>query len=634
MPSYDVTDPPSPNGSQKSPAETRSRSPLVRTTSVDKPDGSVTSDRPSLETQLSTISSRRRQFSRRKSSSLDFPHVDSLMSLPSEQLDTLDLKAVPWWTSHRLRLAILCFLGFVSLYAQRVNLSIAIVSMVSHTPVITSNGHFNASNVTDYLTSDVSSGGVQNISLVQPQVDDKCPALSVTAKKLEFDWSKELEGLILGAFFWGYLVFQIPGGRLSERFGAKRVIAIAMFPVAILNILSPIAARTSPYLFLVVRVFVGLGEGVVYPAAQALWANWAPPNERSRLIGFSYAGGQFGNAIIFPIGGFLCAYGFDGGWPSVFYFVGATGFIWCVLWMILAHDTPDDDKSIGDLEKKYIKYSLGTNKKSKVRKNIPWKSILTSPAVWAIVVAHMCGNYGAYMLLTKLPAYMKEVLKFDIKSNGVFSMLPYLTFWLVITISGLLADLLISKEILSIAWTRKLMATIGMVGPAVSLVGAGFMECDQQVEAVVMLTLSVGLCGFHFSGYFINHGDIAPQFAGTLFGLSNMMATVPGIFSPYVVSAMTKNGTRQQWQYTFYVAAAVYCAGAVWYILLGRGEVQQWAKSDEDEAGPEEEKVGFGLHEIQETKEDEEDNEAEKKKQLLPHVTVKPSNRNERSSQV
>lgn len=81
----------------------------------------------------------------------------------------------------------------------------------------------------------------------------------------------------------------------------------------------------------------------------------------------------------------------------------------------------------------------------------------------------------------------------------------------------------------------------GMVGPAMSLVGAGFMECDQQVEAVVMLTLSVGLCGFHFSGYFINHGDIAPQFAGTLFGLSNMMATVPGIFSPYVVSAMTKD---------------------------------------------------------------------------------------------
>ena len=63
--------------------------------------------------------------------------------------------------------------------------------------------------------------------------------------------------------------------------------------------------------FASLTVIFFLYQSVMYPAAQALWSNWAPPNERSRLIGFSYAGGQFGNAIIFPIGGFLCAYGFD-----------------------------------------------------------------------------------------------------------------------------------------------------------------------------------------------------------------------------------------------------------------------------------------------------------------------------------
>ena len=76
-------------------------------------------------------------------------------------------------------------------------------------------------------------------------------------------------------------------------------------------------------------VIFSLYQSVMYPAAQALWSNWAPPNERSRLIGFSYAGGQFGNAIIFPIGGFLCAYGFDGGWPSVFYVIGECFYV-CV----------------------------------------------------------------------------------------------------------------------------------------------------------------------------------------------------------------------------------------------------------------------------------------------------------------
>ena len=64
----------------------------------------------------------------------------------------------------------------------------------------------------------------------------------------------------MGAFFWGYLVLQVIGGAVSERFGAKRVIAIGMFPVAILNILSPVCARANPYLFLVLRVLVGVGE--------------------------------------------------------------------------------------------------------------------------------------------------------------------------------------------------------------------------------------------------------------------------------------------------------------------------------------------------------------------------------------
>ena len=80
-----------------------------------------------------------------------------------------------------------------------------------------------------------------------------------------------------------------------------------------------------------------------------------------------------------------------------------------------------------------------------------------------------------------------------------------------------------------------------MLGPGSFLIGTGFMECHQQIGAVVMLTISVGLCGFHFSGYFINHGDIAPAFAGTMFGISNTAATVPGILAPFVVSALTPN---------------------------------------------------------------------------------------------
>ncbi|ESO85643.1 hypothetical protein LOTGIDRAFT_107883 [Lottia gigantea] len=445
---------------------------------------------------------------------------------------------VPWWTSQRFFLAIICFCGFASLYGQRVNLSIAIVSMVSN-------------DLEKYQF--VSHPG-------------------------EFLWNKELQGLILGSFFWGYLLLQVPGGWLSEKFGAKKVIALGMFPVAVLSILTPVCARTNPYLLIVLRIILGIGEVVMYPAAQALWANWSPPNERSRLIGLSYAGGQFGNALIFPIGGFLSHYGFDGGWPSVFYVIGCLSFIWVVFWCIFVHDSPNECKRITAVEKRYIEASLHVNKNINKRdQKTPWKKIFTSKAVWAIIIGHVCGNYGIYMLLTQLPSYMKEVLKFDIKSNGLFSMLPYLCFWFMIIVSGNIADFMIRKKYFSVATTRKIFSALGTVCPGIFLIGTSFMECDQQIEAVVMVTLAVGMCGFHFSGFFINHSDIAPRFAGTLFGISNTAATIPGILAPYIVGALTKNGTREEWQTTFYIAAGVYFFGAVFYALTGEGEVQDWA---------------------------------------------------------
>ncbi|XP_025080882.1 uncharacterized transporter slc-17.2-like isoform X2 [Pomacea canaliculata] len=515
--------------------------------------GSTTTSpsRPRLTSQTSRDGSiRQRRASYRRQSSFDLAHTNSLASVPDiKRLEALDMSKVPWWTSQRFILSIISFFGFLVLYAQRVNLSIAIVSMVDHSHGdhahdmnSSSYGVHNSSNATDnsYFPGSTTVGSTNGTNIASD--GEKCPELAKSSRPGEFRWNKELQGLVLGSFFWGYLLLQVPGGRLAERIGAKKIIAITMFPVAVLNIISPFCARASPYLFIVVRIFVGLGQGAMYPAAQALWASWAPPMERSRLIGFSYAGGQFGNALIFPIGGFLAAYGFDGGWPSIFYVIGTCGFIWCVVWTIFVYDTPEQNPWTSEIEKKYIKFSLGDRAKFKKNTAIPWKSIFTSRAVWAIIVAHSCGNYGAYMLLTQIPTYMKEVLKFDIKSNGVFSMLPYLVFWFFITVSGMLADFLISRNILTIAWTRKLMACIGMFGPGTFLIGTGFMKCTQQAEAVVMLTIAVGLCGFHFSGYFINHGDIAPPYAGTLFGISNTAATVPGILAPYIVAALTPNG--------------------------------------------------------------------------------------------
>jgi hypothetical protein len=94
-----------------------------------------------------------------------------------------------------------------------------------------------------------------------------------------------------------------------------------------------------------------------------------------------------------------------------------------------------------------------------------WLRILLSVPVWAIATGHVCNNFGLYTLLTALPTFFHDVYRFDIKSNGLVSSLPYLGLWIITLLSGRTADVFISKGILSITNTRRLFNTLGLLMP-------------------------------------------------------------------------------------------------------------------------------------------------------------------------
>lgn len=91
----------------------------------------------------------------------------------------------------------------------------------------------------------------------------------------------------------------------------------------------------------------------------SLWSHWAPPLERGLLTGISYAGCQVGNVLVMPLSGLLCHYGVDGGWPLIFYLLGAIGIVWCIFWLICTSDSPQTHRSIREGEREYIVESLG-----------------------------------------------------------------------------------------------------------------------------------------------------------------------------------------------------------------------------------------------------------------------------------
>lgn len=132
-----------------------------------------------------------------------------------------------------------------------------------------------------------------------------------------------------------------------------------MFINSAFAFLVPVAAREGGYWWLIVVRFIqGLGEGPIVPCTHALLAKWIPPNERSRMGAVVYAGAQFGTVISMPLSGLLADYGFDGGWPSIFYIFGILGVVWSLAFIWLCYEDPNVHPKIDESEKKYIQRAL------------------------------------------------------------------------------------------------------------------------------------------------------------------------------------------------------------------------------------------------------------------------------------
>ncbi|XP_052389732.1 sialin-like isoform X1 [Carassius gibelio] len=471
------------------------------------------------------------------------------------------IKAHPKCCSVRCNLAAMMFFGFAVVYGLRVNLSVAMVAIV--------NGTLNQSS---------SNSNISNECPVPTHTLDNNSQSSEQPEGIpRYSWDSETQGMLLGAFFFGYLFTQIPGGYLSGRFGGSLFLGGGVLGTAVLTLLTPLSAQLGAKWLFALRALEGFGEGVTFPAMMAMWARWAPPLERARLMTFSSAGSSFGAFVALPLTGLICH---SLGWPAVFYSCGGAGCLWAVFWFILVSDEPRTHPRISDGEKDYIINSLGSQGKPHGW-SVPVLSMLFSVPLWAIIIPQMCSNWSYYTLLTSLPTYMDTVLHFDLQQNSFLSALPYLAGWLFSVGSGVLADNLLERELLSVTAVRKIFTFIGLFLPAVFLVAVGFTGCS-GVLAVTFLTLSSALGGFSAAGVYINQIDIAPRYAGTLLGITNTFGTIPGVLAPIVVGYMTRDHSVTGWRHVFWLSAGVSAFGAIFYVIFGTGKIQSWARTDEE----------------------------------------------------
>ena len=145
----------------------------------------------------------------------------------------------------------------------------------------------------------------------------------------EFGFDKVTMGIIFSAFVWAYAGFQVPGGWLSDRFGARGVLAGVVGYWSIMT-----AATAMPFgsvSFVVIRFLFGVGEAGAFPGATRAMQLWYPRRERGLVQGVTHSASRLGAAIAPPIVVLIMSHF---GWRSVFYICGASGLVWSLWWYL------------------------------------------------------------------------------------------------------------------------------------------------------------------------------------------------------------------------------------------------------------------------------------------------------------
>ena len=344
----------------------------------------------------------------------------------------------------------------------------------------------------------------------------------------EFHYTGGQQGLILSAFYIGYMLPQLGAGWLAGRFGGYPIVLFGVLAPSVLTMLTPAAAGSFSALVLL-RVLTGLCEGVTYPALHAMLAAWAPAAERATLLNVAWSGAFFGTATTFPLsgaiaGGTLRIPLLGSGWRAVFYVQGALGVLWAALFLGTCASTPEAHRWVSEAEKEHIAAGRSGGRGSPVgAARVPWRALVTNPVVWACVAAHVAHNYAFYLLLSEMPTYLKYQLNFDLSKAGAVSVLPYLACFAGANLGGGLADALISRGTPTLL-VRRAWYAVGELLPAAALVTAGFASSPATV--VVLLTLSVGISGISQTGFACTPLDTAPHLAGVWMAFQNTFACV------------------------------------------------------------------------------------------------------------
>ena len=397
---------------------------------------------------------------------------------------------------------------------------------------------------------------------------DQIPGKEGSSKSAH-DLATRRMGWIFAAFSAGYLLFEVPGGWLGDRFGARRVIfrivlCWSVFTAAtggVQKITGLFIRNPSPQQWfntlLIVRFLFGACEAGAYPNIARALAQWFPYRERATAQSFIWCASRFGGAFAPGIIGSLVIAG--GTWERAFYCLGAIGIIWAIIFFNWFRDNPEQKSGVSLAEQELIRHDQ--NGQHAQNANMPWLALL-SPNVLALCLVAFSVSFCFYFFITFLPRYLNDEFQMDYTRSQWISGLPLFAGAAACLAGGYISDLAIQKTG-SRRWGRSLLPALAWTAAALCVFAVPIFH--SPVAVMVLLTIGFMFQDLSAAALWSVPADVGGPFTATVGGWMNMAGCVATILSPLIVARVS---IAFGWTPLFFIFGGVYLLGALAWLRV------------------------------------------------------------------
>jgi MFS family permease len=329
-------------------------------------------------------------------------------------------------------------------------------------------------------------------------------------------------GFVFSAFAYPYLVFQIIGGWVGDRFGPRRTLAVCAVIWAGATIMTGLAGGFVS--LIIARLLLGLGEGATFPTATRAMSNWMPADKRGFAQGTTHAASRIGNAVAPPLIVWLMI---ATSWRGAFIVTGVISFLWAIVWLFYFRNDPREHKSITAEECATLSSFSGV----KQRVPVPWRALLGRMA--PVTAVYFCYGWVLWLFLGWIPQYFLHNYHMELGKSALFASGVFFAGVLGDWLGGSVTDRILRRSG-NIRMARNVMVGVCMFLTMLSL--APIMLVSNMSITMAAVCLSGG---FFFNEMTIGPMwavpmDIAPKHAGTASGIMNSGSALAAIISPVV----------------------------------------------------------------------------------------------------